>query len=55
MNKCCLCGGDEKDKGSLMQIGEGKVICQMCMDTVMASYYLFIASKPKENPCEFGM
>lgn len=53
MTKCCLCG--EGGKEGLTPIGEGKAICPVCMDTVMASYYRFIVSKPKEDPCEFGM
>lgn len=51
MNKCCLCGMC----GEATPIGEHKVICQVCLDDILASYREFIAAKPKENPCEFGM
>jgi len=55
MTRCCFCGEDGKESGGLTPIGESKVICQVCMVTVVASYYTYIASKPKEEPCEFGM
>ena len=55
MTRCCLCGEDGNVGGGLIQIEEGKAICLVCMDTIMASYYTYIAFNPKEEPCEFEM